>query len=316
MPQSQKIPQTDKYPLVSIVTVNFNQAVVTCEFLNSMRHITYQNIEIIVVDNGSKEPVDNIERDYPEVKLIKSMKNLGFAGGNNLGIDEAKGKHLLFINNDTEVEAGFLEPLVQLLENNSLAGMVSPKIKFYHQPEVIQYAGYGKINPYTLRMHGLGYNQKDDGQFDNITETHFAHGCAMMIPRTVIDQVGKMPELYFLYYEEHDWSTRIKEAGYKIYYQPQSVVLHKESVSTGKASTLKTYYFTRNRMLFWRRNIRGNLAVLSFFYLTLIAIPKNFLIFLLSFKFKHLKAYNKAIYWHVKNIHKKYKIPLKGFTFY
>ena len=308
MPQATTYRDLNQKPCVSIITVNFNQANVTCELLESLRHISYDNIETIVVDNGSKKPVDIIERDYPEVKLIKSKENLGFAGGNNLGIDAATGNYLLFINNDTEVEAGFLEPLVDLLENNPSVGMVSPKIKFFYHPEIIQYAGFSKINPYTLRMQGLGYKKKDLGQFDEIKETNFAHGCAMMLPMDVINKAGKMPELYFLYYEEHDWSTRVKNAGYKIFYQPGSVVLHKESISTGKDSTLKTYYFTRNRMLFWRRNIRGSKAILSFVYLTFVAVPKNFLSFLISFKLKHLHAYCRAILWHVKNLNKSFKI--------
>lgn len=299
-------------PLISLITVNYNQPEVTCDFLNSMRRVTYPNTEIIVVDNGSKVPVDEVEKAFPEIMLIRSKENLGFAGGNNLGIKAAKGKYLLFINNDTEVEPDFLEPMVELLEKDSTIGIVSPKIKYFYHRELIQYAGFSDLNPFTMRMHADGFMEKDDGQHDRAKETFFAHGCAMMIPRRVIDKAGMMPELYFLYYEEHDWSTRIKRAGYKIYYQPQSTVWHKESISTGKDSTLKTYYINRNRILFWRRNINGPKALLSLAYLSLIAIPKNFFTFLLTRQWAHLKAFSSAVSWHLKSMNRRYQIGQPG----
>lgn len=125
--------------------------------------------------------------------------------------------------------------------------MVSPKIRFYYAPDTIQYAGYTPFSPVTLRQHLIGYREKDSGQYDQARETFSIHGAAMMVPRSVVKEVGMMSELYFLYYEEHDWVERIKRAGYKIFYVPESLVFHKESISTGKESQLKTYYITRNR---------------------------------------------------------------------
>ncbi|GAB4317833.1 MAG: glycosyltransferase family 2 protein [Bacteroidales bacterium] len=296
-------------PRVSVISVNYNQPDVTCDMLASLRQVTYPDVEVIVVDNGSSVPCNRISREFPEVKLIKSAENLGFAGGNNLGIDQATGKYLLFLNNDTEVEPGFLEPLVELLEDNPDIGMVSPKIKFYHHRELIQYAGYSRLNIRTLRMKGLGYGRKDDGSFDRITETHFAHGAAMMVPRRVIDKVGKMPDIYFLYYEEHDWCIRVKRAGFKVYYHPQSVVWHKESVSTGRNSALQTYYMTRNRILFGRRNIAGLPSKLSAAYMILIAFPKNLVELMIKRESANLKAYLRAIWWHCEKLFKRFRVP-------
>ena len=107
--------QNNSQELISIITVNFNQAKVTCELLASLRNITYKNVEIIVVDNASKEDASIIKKQYPEVTLINSNSNLGFAGGNNLGLKSAQGKYILFINNDVEVSTDFLEPLFQKL---------------------------------------------------------------------------------------------------------------------------------------------------------------------------------------------------------
>ncbi|MCD6354852.1 MAG: glycosyltransferase family 2 protein [Prolixibacteraceae bacterium] len=300
------------FPLVSVITINYNQSQVTLELLRSLRKITYPNVEIIVVDNAS--PTDNpqrIKETFPEIKLIISKKNLGFAGGNNLGIKASKGEYLLFVNNDTEVSPRFIEPLTELLQSNPAIGMVSPKIKFHWNPELIQYAGYTKMNPYTVRNNSIGYHQKDEGQFNKIKETNSVHGAAMMVPRAVVEKAGLMPEIYFLYYEEHDWAEMIKREGYKIYYQPNSFILHKESVSTGKESPLKTYYINRNRMIFARRNFKGMQRLTSMLFLLFISFPKNSLKYLVSGKFNHLAAYLRAVGWnftHFKSVNNNIKL--------
>lgn len=292
----------NNFPLVSIITVNYNQNDVTLDLLASLKHITYPNIEIIVVDNASPSENPQILKDqYPKIELIQSETNLGFAGGNNLGVRASKGEYLMFINNDTEVPKHFLEPLVNLLENDHAIGMVSPKIKFHWDPSIVQYAGITKMNPITLRNKGLGYYKKDGPQFDKLTETESIHGAAMMVPRRVIEQVGMMTEVYFLYYEEHDWAEMIKRAGYKIYYQPESYILHKESVSTGKNSPFKTYYITRNRLVFARRNFGGIEFILSWFFQTFVSLPKNTLLFLFKGQLKHLASYWKGLLWNLVN---------------
>jgi GT2 family glycosyltransferase len=290
----------EKYPLVSIITVNYNQSDVTIDLIDTLEKITYPHVEIIVVDNAS--PSDNSQKikiRFPKIKLILSDINLGFAGGNNIGIRKSKGKYLLFLNNDTVVPPGFLEPLVDLLENDEKIGMVSPKIKFYRNPTIIQFAGFSKMNPYTIRNRGLGYHQPDGPEFNQLSETASIHGAAMMVPRRIIQEIGMMAEIYFLYYEEHDWAERVKRAGYKIMYQPQSYILHKESVSTGKESPLKTYYINRNRLVFARRNYSGLPFIIGIFFQIIISIPKNTLLFLLKRKFKHLSSYWKAIIWNL-----------------
>jgi len=120
-----------------------------------------------------------------------------------------------------------------------------------------------------------------------------------------------MPEIYFLYYEEHDWVQMIKRAGFKIFYEPKSYILHKESVSTGKNSPFKTYYITRNRMVFTRRNYSGLNLTVSIVYQFLIAAPKNILVYFGTLKFKHAKAYFRALGWnlvHFKSIHQNSKL--------
>lgn len=289
-------------PLVSIITINYNESEVTLDLLQSIRGLTYPNYEIIVVDNASpNDNPDSIKEKYPEVNLIKSKENLGFAGGNNLGVKQAKGDYLLFINNDTIVPKGFIEPLVETLQEDKTIGMVSPKIKFHWDPTLIQYAGYTPMSHWTIRNNSIGYHQKDDGDFDKAGETQSIHGAAMMVPKIVVENVGMMTEIYFLYYEEHDWAEMVKRAGYKIYYQPKSHILHKESVSTGKFSPLKTYYISRNRILFARRNFKPFQLFISLLFQCFVSIPKNTLMFIIKREFEHLRAFWRAISWNLTN---------------
>jgi GT2 family glycosyltransferase len=287
-------------PLVSIITINYNQLQLTLDLLKSLRNITYPQVEIIVVDNCSTQnPAAEIARQYPEVKTIVSDKNLGFAGGNNLGIKASAGKYLLFLNNDTEVDSGFIEPLVELFETNPLAGAASSKILYFNSEEIIQYAGSTRINPFTGRNKRVGHLEKDNGQHNSLRETDLAHGAAMMVPRSVIDKVGMMPEFFFLYYEEVDWCESIKRGGYKIFYVPGSKVYHKESMSIGKTSTLKTYYMTRNRLLFMRRNTTGVEKLSWILFFLVFSLPKNLATYVIKREPDHGKAFWKGFLWNL-----------------
>jgi GT2 family glycosyltransferase len=290
-------------PLVSIITINYDHSEVTSQLLYSLRNVTYPELEIIVVDNNSpSEDPTLLKKSFPEIELICSPENIGFAGGNNLGIRRARGKYILLLNNDTEVEPGFLEPLVEKLESDSSIGAVSPKIRFHHTPGTLQYAGFSPLNPFTIRSHGRGYGMQDLGQFEQDAPTAFVHGAAMLIPVEVIRKVGLLAECYFLYYEELDWSERIRRAGYQLWYIHNSVVFHKESVSTGKMSPLKTYYMNRARILYLRRNIHGFRFSVAVLYQVFIAIPRNALKFLLERSPGHYKAYQEALLWHLKHL--------------
>jgi GT2 family glycosyltransferase len=299
------------FPKVSIVTINYNQAEVTGELLDSLRRLTYPNVEVIVIDNFSPiDPTSFIISRYPEVKYIRSQKNLGFAGGNNLGIHHSTGEYLFFLNNDTEADPGFLEPLVNLFEANPRAGVASSKILYHNSGEIIQYAGSTCINPFTGRNKRVGFMEKDQGQHDVQKETDLAHGAAMMVPRSVIEKVGMMPEFFFLYYEEVDWCESIKRAGYKIYFVPASKVYHKESMSVGKGSTLKTYYMTRNRLLFMRRNTSGAKKLSWILFFLFISLPKNAISYLLKREMDHSSAFWKGLLWNVTHLPNGQKMKL------
>jgi GT2 family glycosyltransferase len=293
-------------PLVSIISINYKQASVTCEMLASLRQVTYPSYEVIVVDNASpEEEVQPIAERFPDVQLIRSAENLGFAGGNNLGIAVAKGKYLLFLNNDTEVDPGFLEPLVELFEANPKAGIASPKIIFHGTDNIIQYAGCGGINPWTGRSVTFGLMEKDRGQHNVSSLTPLIHGAAMMVPMEVIRKVGLMPELYFLYYEELDWCEMIKRAGYQSYYVAQGTIYHKESMSVGQGSVMRTYYMYRNRLLYIRRNSSGVRFWSGMLFFLFVAVPKQGLVYGLKSEQKYLSALWRGLKWHLQphNVH-------------
>lgn len=288
--------------LVSIITVNYRQAEVTNALISSLSAVRTPAFELIVVDNDSGDgEAEKVNTDPSFVRLVKSDYNRGFAGGNNLGYQAARGKYILFLNNDTEVPPDFMQGMVKLLEEDGQVGAVSPKICYYESPDIIQYAGYTRMNPLTLRMHALGFRERDQGQHELLRESPFAHGCAMMVPRKVIEDAGPMRETYFLYYEEHDWSMRIRKAGYKIMYQPASKVYHKESMTIVKDSPLKTHYINRNRILFMRYHTAGFRKLVASTYLLFVSMPKNALAFLFTGKRGHLRAYARAIWWHIRH---------------
>lgn len=292
-------------PFVSIVTLNWNGLDVTCEFLESMRNSTYKNYEIIVVDNGSE--VDPTERilagNYYNTKVVRSPVNLGSAGGNNFGMRHSSPDYdfVFQINNDAEITPDLIEQCLAPFYEDPAIGAVCPKIRFHHNPTVIQYAGFNKMSMLTGKTTAVGSLEVDNGQHDVSGYTHSAHGCAMMVKKEVIEKVGMMAEKYFVYYDESDWSARIIKAGYKIYYQAKGLCFHKESISMGKQSPIKVHFMTRNRILYMRRNatVLQFLVFISFF--SFFTVPKTVLKFSLKKQWKHLKAFVKGITWNLKN---------------
>ncbi len=277
-------------PLVSIITLNYNQAQATLEFLESSRKLNYSNYEILVCDMASSVSPATVfnPSDYPNTRLLFSKKNLGFAGGNNWGIHQARGEFLFIVNNDTELTPGLIQSLLEPFSQNPMIGMVCPKIKYFAQPDIIQYAGFRPMNKLTGRTATIGDLQKDHGEYNVSGPTAAAHGCAMMVKKEIIKKTGMFPEKFFLYYEEWDWSARVQKAGYIIWYQSSATIFHKESMSVGKENPLKAYYHTRNRILYMRRN-SGTLHLITFtLFFTFFTLPISIFRYLLKFQFLQL----------------------------
>ena len=280
---------------ISIITINFNGLKDTCELIDSIPF--KENMEVIVVDNASKQDEASIilER-FPQVKVIRSDKNLGFAGGNNLGIKEAKGEFLLLINNDTYFKDFNIDSLIKRLESSDEIGIVCPKLRFAWGSNLIQFAGYTPLTNITVRNHAIGFGEEDHGQYDTAHPTPYAHGAAMLIKREAIENAGLMPECFFLYYEEIDWSMMFNRAGYEIWYDPACTVYHKESQTTGQNSPLRTYYITRNRLLLVKRNYKGINKYLSYIYLIGIVATRDIIKYTLKGRFDLVKAVCRGIF--------------------
>ena len=282
---------------LSIITINYNGLKDTYELIDTLP-LEDDSIEVIVVDNASKEDEATlIEQQYPQVKVIRSKENLGFAGGNNIGIKAARGKYLFFINNDTLLrpQTSDLRPLTNRLESSPKIGVVCPKIRFAWDDNPIQFAGYTPLSKITMRNRAIGCGESDHEQYDTAHLTPYAHGAAMMVKREVIEKAGLMPECYFLYYEELDWSMMIRRAGYYIWYEPAITVYHKESQATGQQSPLRTYYITRNRLLFVKRNNPNASRYLSYLYLICLVACRDLLKYSIQRRLDLAKATLKGI---------------------
>ena len=214
---------------------------------------------VIVVDNASTDGTSEaVRREFPAVELIENPENLGFAEGNDVGIRRALAQgadHVLVLNNDTEVDVGFLAPLLEEAARRPDAGALSPKILFAEPSDVIWFAGaeYDARSGYNGRHRG--YREADDGRFDAVVETGRVCGAAMLVPRDVLEKVGVFDPELFAYSEDTDWSLRAREAGYRHYVVPASRVWHKVSAASGgESSPTAIYYDVRNALVVAERH--------------------------------------------------------------
>ena len=237
-----------RQPDLSVITVNYNGFHDTCEFIDSWAATVFSvSYEMIVIDNGSTaNEAALLQKTYPFIQAVRSERNLGFAGGNNLGINLAKGKYLFLLNNDVCMVKDAIPLLIKrLLSSDKIAG-VSPLIRDYAEPHAIQFAGYTQLSPITLRNRAIGKGKINKDHYP-AQKTPYLHGAAMLLKKTIIDKLSLMPEEYFLYYEELDWCTYINREGYELWYDPACEIWHKDSSSTGKESPLKYYYLVSIR---------------------------------------------------------------------
>jgi GT2 family glycosyltransferase len=253
---------------VSVIIVNWNGLAYTISCLESLKHVSQVNckFEIIVVDNASEDKsVETIANRFPEVKIITNTRNLGFSGGNNIGIKFALTNNSDFIwllNNDTEVDPKVLIGLVDTAIKNPDAGIIGSKIYFYAGREfhigrytkselghVIWYVG-GQIDWNNMYASHVDVDVVDIGQFNTSKETDYVTGCSMFVRSKVFSDIGLLDEKYFMYLEDLDFCLRAKKARFKLLIEPKSIIWHKNSGSTAKpGNSLHIYYQTRNRLI-------------------------------------------------------------------
>lgn len=245
---------------VTLVLLNWNGKDDTLACLKSLQDLSYPNYDIIVVDNGSTDDsVSAIKQGYSDITLIETGANLGFAEGNNVGIRYALKQNpefILLLNNDTVVEADFLDHLIAYAASKDNRGLFGSKINYFDQPDSIWWAG-SQWNTETLEFEHIGIDQQDNGAFDQAREIDYVCGCALLIPTNVINKIGLMDPEYFLTYEETDWCYRARHAGYPSYYVPSARIYHKVSASFGgNSSPLQHYFYTRNKLRWAKRHLR------------------------------------------------------------
>lgn len=257
---------SDSVPLVSIIIPNWNGKRFLEECFQSLERQTFSNFEVIFVDNGSIDgSAEWMEGRYGHwVRMVRNSKNLGFAEGNNVGIRLAKGRYLVLLNNDTVVEAHWLEELMKPVEGNPTVGMCASKILSYDQPEVLEATGELLFRDGLNRARG--HREVDRGQYDSDLKTFFPPGCGALYRREMLEEVGLFDEDFFAYGEDTDLGIRGRLAGWKCVYAPLAVVYHKGSGTTGRYSPFKAFYVERNRVWVAVKSFPLPLLVLNPFY--------------------------------------------------
>lgn len=279
-------------PLVLAVVVNWNRGEDTLECLRSLELQTYPRLGIIVVDNGSEDgSPESIQRNFPGVELIRLSRNTGFAGGFNRGIERALsrgGDNILILNNDTVSDRLMVEKLVGGLRPG--AGLAIPKIYYYDDPLRIWSVG-ARRQFLTLEMTDKATGQLDRGQWDEVQERDYGTGCALLVQREVFEKVGLFDERYFAYYEDLDFSFRVKEAGFRMLLVPQARLWHKVArTSGGLDSPLERYLMAKGSVLFFGRHGRGWRGLFVFPYRLGSAVKTTGKL-LIHRKFKSVQAY-------------------------
>lgn len=264
-------------PLIYIILVNYNGYKDTIECVESLKRINYSNYKIIIVDNAStNNSLNYLNKELKDCVIINSKNNLGFAGGNNLGIEYALkngADYVMLLNNDTLVDPKFLDNMVNLSIEDDKIGIVGCKIMYYPQKDIIWYGG-GFINWFKFIGEHYGIKEIDKGQCDKQKEIDFMTGCCMLIKKEVFEKTGLLSDEYFMYYEDVDFCIKVKDAGYKIWYDPTAVIYHKVGLSGGgEESEFSIKWITRNKMFFMKKyknkvNKLSFLLTNTYFYTT------------------------------------------------
>lgn len=260
-------------PSVWAVIVSYNSFDDTCACVRSLLASSYENLMVVVVDNNSPDGSGFMLQNAissPRVKIIRSPENNGFAAGSNIGLHYARncGAELFWlVNADVTVDSNALFHLVECFANHPECGAVGSKVLYprfskrhKRENEIVNldliWGAGGKVDFSKREVQMLGWREIDQGQYDDMRECDYLPGCSLMVSRLAIDKIGYLPEMYFMYFEETDWCTRMREEGFKLLYTPGSVVWH-DFDEDGKKSSNMVYYYNRSTMLFWHKHSRG-----------------------------------------------------------
>jgi GT2 family glycosyltransferase len=256
--------ETSGHPLIYIIIVNWNGWRDTINCIESLMAVDYPNFVTLVIDNAStNDSVEQIRSAFPDLLLLEMEKNLGFTGGNNTGINYAldnDADYVLLLNNDVIVDPDFLSAMAEVMENEATIGALNPKIYYLNHPEEDTFwAAGGKTNLWLAVNNNRGQDQIDRGQFEKPAEIDFGTGCCLMISREALDRTGLLDDAYFVYFEDADWSYRLRRAGLTVNYTPDAKIWHAVTASSkakvtggGTLSPFVYYLAARNQLWFVR----------------------------------------------------------------
>lgn len=290
---------------VSIVVLNWNGRKFLKKCLDSLQKLTYPQIEIIVVDNNSTDGSQQfIKKNYPKVILIANKKNYGFAQGNNIGFQKSSGEYVMFLNNDTVVTSTFLEPLITDLKKDSKIGCIQPQMRVMKNKDLIDEVG--SFITFTGFLYHYGYrkNYKLE-KYNKVKEIFSAKGACMLFPRKVLEKVGLLDEDFFIFFEETDLCFRIWLAGYKVIYEPSSVIYHVVGGDTTSSDKYnyerRIYLIFKNTTCSYLKNF-GTLNLLTIFPVFIFVQISVMLSFILKRRFNLVREIFKAYWWNILNL--------------
>jgi len=284
---------------ISIIILNYKDNQGTFECIKSLENQIFKNFEVIVIDNSENNEIFlelknllNQFNEILEIKLIQSKYNLFFASGVNLGIIHSQGDYICLLNNDTIVDSDFLDKSIKFMESNSKIGFMCPKINLYKNPNKNWFSGY-KIKPFSRNFLYFLKNKN----LKKVQETDYAPGAALFVKREIINLIGTLDEIFFMYWEDVDWCYRAKRYGFKNYYFPNTIVYHKiEKIDPKKEKTYKFYLKLRNFQIMVWKNFNP-IEILSFYITNFSFLTLKTLLFsIFKRKFKNVLVVFRAIF--------------------
>jgi len=281
-------------PFLFVIVLNNNSQDDTVSCLNSLNQSDYENFKILLLNMApGQNSLDFFKKEYPQIQIIPLMENLGYAGNNNVGIKAALdqgAEWLLILNNDTVLDPSCLSSLVEAGCRESRIGIVGPMVYHFDEPNVIQSAG-GVLERHWNCIH-LGFNETDQGQFKSVRQVDWLSGCAILVRRALIKQVGAFDPDYFLYWEETEWCIRASQAGWKIVHVPNAKLWHKGVKRNYEPQPYVTYYMTRNSLF----TLSKHKAPLSVRILAIGRILKTLLSWSLKPRWRYKREHRDAMW--------------------
>lgn len=259
-------------PRVVVIVLTWNGRKDTLGCLESLQAVDYPNWEVLVVDNGSEDgTVDAVRTAYPAVVVIETGRNLGFTGGNNVGVEAALSRgaeFILMLNNDTVVAPDLLRAFVRTAGQYPDAGVFGAKIYFFDEPKRMWFGGASWNPRALLSFENLGQGVLDNGKdFEQVRDTPWANGCALFFRAVVVRTVGMLDDRFFILYEEVDWCFRAQRAGFRCLFVPEAKVWHRVSMTFGGGRSLVYEYFDLRNLLLWTEknlNVRARMRVWAY----------------------------------------------------